>query len=395
MASFLELDDVDISGARVLVRSDLNVPLEEGQVADDFRIRSSLPTIKRLREEGAIVTVASHLGRPDGHDPALSLGPVANRLSDLGAFPVTQLPAVVGDEVEAAVAAAHPGDVFLLENTRFEAGEMKNAPDLAAALARLGDLFVLDAFGTAHRAHASTVGVAAHLKSVAGPLLAREVKVLESLLHNPRHPYVVALGGAKVSDKLGVMKALLPRVDAMLVGGGMCFTLLAAEGYHVGDSLLEHEMIGEVRELLSSEWGSRVTLPSDIVVADRFAEDATWSVVPAIEMPDSGIGLDIGPDTAARFSSVITGAGSVFWNGPMGVFEWDAFRSGTETVAQAFASSSAFTVAGGGDSVAALRSFELDDRVSHLSTGGGAGLEFLEGDSLPGLVALERWSDDT
>ena len=237
--------------------------------------------------------------------------------------------------------------------------------------------------------------MAAHLKSVAGPLLAREVKVLESLLHNPRHPYVVALGGAKVSDKLGVMKALLPRVDAMLVGGGMCFTLLAAEGYHVGDSLLEHEMIGEVRELLSSEWGSRVTLPSDIVVADRFAEDATWSVVPAIEMPDSGIGLDIGPDTAARFSSVITGAGSVFWNGPMGVFEWDAFRSGTETVAQAFASSSAFTVAGGGDSVAALRSFELDDRVSHLSTGGGAGLEFLEGDSLPGLVALERWSDDT
>ncbi|MGI9648907.1 MAG: phosphoglycerate kinase, partial [Acidimicrobiia bacterium] len=231
MTSFLKLDQVDVSGARVLVRSDLNVPLENRQVADDFRILSSLPTIRRLREAGAIVTVASHLGRPDGHDPAFSLEPVSQRLSELGGFPVTQLPAVVGDEVEAAVAGAQSGDVFLLENTRFEAGEKSNSPELAAALARLGDLFVLDAFGTAHRAHASTVGVATHLKSVAGPLLAREVEVLNSLLRDPEHPYVVVLGGAKVSDKLGVMKALLPRVDAMLVGGGMCFTLLAAEGY--------------------------------------------------------------------------------------------------------------------------------------------------------------------
>ena len=395
MTAYLTLDDIDVSGARVLVRSDLNVPLGSGRVVDDFRIRSSLPTISRLRELGAVVTVASHLGRPDGRDPAFSLEPVAARLSELGGFPVTQLPAVVGDEVEAAIKVGDAGDVFVLENTRFEPGEKKNDPGLSEALSRLGDYFVLDAFGTAHRAHASTVGVATQLKSVAGPLLAQEVAVLDSLLNDPDHPYIVVLGGAKVSDKLGVMKALLPRVDAMLVGGGMCFTLLAAEGYDVGDSLLEKDMVGEVRGLLSSEWGSRVTLPTDVVVAERFAEDSPCQVAPATDMPEDGVGLDIGPDTAARFSSVITGAGSVFWNGPMGVFEWEAFRSGTETVAQAFASSSAFTVAGGGDSVAALRSFGLDDQVSHLSTGGGAGLEFLEGDSLPGLEALKRWTHDT
>lgn len=394
MPAYLTLDDIDVSGARVLVRSDLNVPLDGGQIADDFRIRSSLPSIARLREQGAVVTVASHLGRPDGRDPALSMAPIAERLGELGGFPVTQLPAVVGEEVEQAIAAASPGDVLLLENTRYEPGETKNDPDLAAGLGRLGDFFVLDAFGTAHRAHASTVGVTAHIKSVAGPLLAAEVEALDTLLHKPDRPYVVVLGGAKVSDKLGVMKALLPRVDVMLVGGGMCFTLLAAEGYDVGDSLLEEDMVDEVRDLLASEWGSRVTLPSDIVVADRFAEDATPQVVPATDMPSSGIGLDIGPDTAALFSSVMTGAGAVFWNGPMGVFEWESFRAGTETVARAFADSSAFTVAGGGDSVAALRSFGLDDQISHLSTGGGAGLEFLEGDPLPGLEALERWTHE-
>ena len=393
MAAYLTLDDLDVSGARVLLRSDLNVPLDGGRVADDFRIRSSLPTITRLRDSGAIVIVASHLGRPTGRDPAFSLEPVARRLSELGGFPVTQLPAVVGDEVEAAVAAAVPGDVLLLENTRYEPGETKNDPELAAALGRLGDFFVLDAFGTAHRAHASTVGVASYVKSAAGPLLAEEVEALGALLHDPPRPYVVVLGGAKVSDKLGVMKALLPKVDVLLVGGGMCFTLLAAEGYDVGDSLLEEDMVDEVRELLSSRWGSRVTLPVDIVVADRFAEDADWQVVPATRMPSAGVGLDIGPDTAARFSAVISGAGSVFWNGPMGVFEWEAFRHGTETVARAFAASSAFTVAGGGDSVAALRSFGVDDKISHMSTGGGAGLEFLEGDPLPGLGALERWTN--
>jgi phosphoglycerate kinase len=391
---FLTLDDIDVSGARVLVRSDLNVPLDAGRISDDFRIRSSLPTIARLRDEGAILTVASHLGRPVGPDPALSLTPVAQRLGELGGFPVTQLPAVVGEEVEGAIAAASPGNVFLLENTRYEPGETKNDPGLAAGLGRLGDFFVLDAFGTAHRAHASTVGVTRHIKSVAGPLLAAEVEALDALLHQPDRPYVVVLGGAKVSDKLGVMKALLPRVDVMLVGGGMCFTLLAAEGYDVGDSLLEEDMVDEVRALLASEWGSRVTLPTDIVIADRFAEDAASRVVPATDMPSGWLGLDIGPDTASLFSSVIGGAGAVFWNGPMGVFEWESFRAGTETVARAFADSSAFTVAGGGDSVAALRSFGLDGQISHLSTGGGAGLEFLEGDPLPGLEALERWTHE-
>ncbi|NNC93897.1 MAG: phosphoglycerate kinase, partial [Acidimicrobiia bacterium] len=374
MSSYLTLDDIDVAGSRVLLRSDLNVPLDSGTITDDFRIRSSLPTIQRLREAGAVVTVASHLGRPDGWDPALSMAPIAERLGELGEFPVTAVPAVVGEDVEAAVAAGAPGAVFLLENTRYEPGEKKNDPELAAALGRLGDFFVLDAFGTAHRAHASTVGVTDHVKSVAGPLLAEEVEALDALLQAPARPYVVVLGGAKVSDKLGVMKALLPRVDVMLVGGGMCFTLLAAEGYDVGNSLLEEDMIDEVRELLASEWGSRVTLPSDIVVADRFAEDAAARVVPATDMPSDWLGLDVGPDSAALFSSVITGAGAVFWNGPMGVFEWEAFRNGTATVAAAFAESEAFTVAGGGDSVAALRSFGLEDQISHISTGGGAGL---------------------
>jgi phosphoglycerate kinase len=394
VAGYLTLDDIDVAGSRVLVRSDLNVPLDGGTITDDFRIRSSLPTIRRLRDAGAVVTVASHLGRPDGWDARFSMAPVAVRLGELGGFPVAPLPAVVGEEVEAAVAAGNPGDVLLLENTRYEPGETKNDPKLSAELGRLGDFFVLDAFGTAHRAHASTVGVTEHVKSVAGPLLAQEVEALAALLHGPARPYVVVLGGAKVSDKLGVMKALLPRVDVMLVGGGMCFTLLAAEGYEIGDSLVEEDMIDEVRDLLDSEWGSRVTLPSDIVVADRFAEDATARVVPATDMPSSGLGLDIGPDTAALFSSVITGAGAVFWNGPMGVFEWESFRNGTATVAKAFAESDAFTVAGGGDSVAALRSFGLEDQISHMSTGGGAGLEFLEGDPLPGLEALERWTHD-
>lgn len=379
----------------MLLRSDLNVPLENGAVADDFRIRSSLPTIARLRDSGAVVAVASHLGRPEGHDPAYSMAPVGEVMADLGGFPVRALEQVVGEDVEQAVATAQPGDVFLLENTRFEPGEKKNDPDLAAALGRLADIFVLDAFGTAHRAHASTVGVTEHVKSVAGPLLAREIESLSQLLRDPPRPYVVVLGGAKVSDKLGVMRNLLPKVDAMLVGGGMCFTLLSAQGHNVGTSLVEEDMIDEVGRLLGSEWGSRIHLPEDIVVAEAFAEDARHRTVPATAMPEDGMGLDIGPAAAKHFAGVIADAGSVFWNGPMGVFEWEAFRAGTEVVAQAFAASPAFTVAGGGDSVAALRRFGLTDQISHVSTGGGAGLEFLEGDMLPGLVALERWTNVT
>lgn len=395
MGEYLTLDDIDVAGRRVLIRSDLNVPVDDGVVADDFRIRASLPTIARLREAGATVVVASHLGRPKHQEREFRMDPVAEAMSDLGGFPIKKLDRVVGPAVEAAVAASAPGDVLLLENTRFEPGETKNDPDLADNLSRLADLFVLDAFGTAHRAHASTVGVTEFIPSFAGPLLLAEVESLGKLMEDPPRPFTVILGGAKVSDKLGVIRNLLPKVDLMLIGGGMCFTLLAAEGYEIGSSLVEEEMIDEVREILGSGAGDRIRLPSDLVAADRFAADAEHTVVSRNQFPDDQMGLDIGPDTAAEFAKVISGSGGVFWNGPMGVFEWEAFRSGTETVAQAVAEHEGFSVVGGGDSVAALRMLGLEDGVSHVSTGGGAGLELLEGAELPGLEALKRWKDDS
>lgn len=390
---FLTLDDVEVSGRTVLVRSDLNVPLDAGRVADDFRIRAALGTITRLRDAGATVVVCSHLGRPKGREPGLRMDPVAESLSALGGFPVHKLDDVVGPVVEEAVAAARPGEVLLLENTRFEAGETSNSPELAERLSRLGELFVEDAFGSVHRAHASTVGVAERLRSAAGPLLVAEVEALGRFLGDPARPYVVLLGGAKVSDKLGVIRSLLPRTDAMLIGGGMCFTLLAAEGYEVGRSLVEEDRVEEVAALLRGPGGDKIQLPLDVVVAERFAEESSHRVVPVEEIPEDRVGLDIGPETSARFCDVIGGSASVFWNGPMGVFEWEAFRSGTAAVARAIAASPAFTVVGGGDSVAALRLLELEQGVSHLSTGGGAGLEMLEGRELPGLVVLERWAD--
>ncbi|MCB2224252.1 MAG: phosphoglycerate kinase [Actinobacteria bacterium] len=384
------LDDIDVAGATVLVRADLNVPLADGRVVDDFRVRSSLPTIAELRERGAAVVVCSHLGRPKGPDPALSLAPVAALLGDLGGFEVGFAADVAGPLSLAAADAAGPGDVVMIENTRFEPGEKANDPALADRLAALADVFVLDAFGTAHRAHASTVGVAERLPSAAGRLLDAEVKALTALLGEPDRPFVVVLGGAKVSDKLGVITSLLPRVDAMLIGGAMCFTLLAAEGYPIGDSLVEAEMVDEIREVMEGPSGGRLVLPTDIVVGEAFAADTPHRVVPAHAIPDATMGLDIGPDTAAEFASVIAGSDTVFWNGPMGVFEWEAFSSGTRTVAEAVASCRGFTAAGGGDSVAALRAFGLEGAVSHLSTGGGAGLELLEGGTLPALKALER-----
>lgn len=392
MTDYLTLDDLDAAKKRVLLRADLNVPLADGKVVDDFRIRSSLPTVSRLREQASTVIVASHLGRPNGPDPSLSLAPIADAMAELGGFPVRHVAALTGAEVEQAIESAD-GAVLLLENTRFHQGEKANDPGLAQALAGLVDFFVLDAFGSAHRAHASTVGVAQLVTSAAGPLLAAEVEALNKLLHQPERPYAVALGGAKVSDKLGVMEALLPKVDVMLVGGGMCFTLLAAEGYEVGESLVEEDQIKEVRALLRSEWGSRLSLPTDIVVAPSFAADAEATVVASDEIPEDGVGMDIGPETAELFASVIRGADSLFWNGPMGVFEWEPFRAGTETVARGVADSSAFSVVGGGDSVAAMRSLGLEGEVSHLSTGGGAGLEYLEKGTLPGLEALKRWAD--
>jgi phosphoglycerate kinase len=387
------LKDLDVAGRRVLVRADLNVPLAGPEVADDYRIRASLPTISELQERGARVIVCSHLGRPEGADPAFSMWPVADRLAALGGFDVAVAGDVAGESATRAVATATPETVVVLENTRFEAGETTNDPDLADRLAGLADLFVLDAFGSAHRAHASTVGVAGRLPSAAGRLMFAEVEALDRLLGEPARPYVVVLGGAKVSNKLGVMEALLPKVDAMLVGGAMCFTLLVAEGYDVGDSRVETEMVDEVSDVLDSSTGGRVALPKDMVAADEFASDAGHRVVDARDIPAGTMGLDIGPETAARFGSVIREAETLFWNGPMGVFEWEAFAAGTRAVAEAVVASRAYTVVGGGDSVAALRAFGLDGGVDHLSTGGGAGLEYLETGTLPGLEALERWAD--
>lgn len=385
------LDTLDVAGKTVLLRADLNVPLDEsGAVADDFRLKASLPTINELRSRGARVVVCSHLGRPKGQpDPKLTMTAVAARLEELGGFPTTKVDTVVGPDVAAAIAAA--GDsVVVLENVRFEPGETSNDPGLSRAMADLADVFVLDAFGSAHRAHSSTTGVAALLPAAAGRLLENEVRALGRLLESPEKPFVVVLGGAKVSDKLAVMKHLLPRVDLMLVGGGMCFTLLKAGGYEVGDSLLEDSMLKEIEDLLKSTDGGKIVLPLDIVAADRFAEDADHELVPATAIPDDAIGLDIGPESVGRFGGVILAGESVFWNGPMGVFEWEAFRQGTAGVAAAVADCPGFTVVGGGDSVAALRMLDRDDQVSHVSSGGGAGLEMLEGKELPGIAALQR-----
>lgn len=391
---FRRMADVEVAGRRVLVRVDLNVPLDGSRVTDDFRIRASLPTVVALRDAGAIVALASHLGRPKDRDPALSTAPVAQVLAALGGFSVQHVPAVVGPAVDEAVAAASPGDVLLLENTRYEPGETKNDPMLAAALAEPFDLFVLDAFGSAHRAHASTVGVTEHLPSVAGPVLVQEVAALGKLLDDPPRPFTVVLGGAKVSDKLGVIRSLLPRVDMLLVGGGMCFTLLAAEGHEIGGSLVEEDMIGDVRNVLAGPDGARVRLPVDVVEADRFAADARHRVVQSSRLDDDWMGLDIGPATTKEFASVIRGSASVFWNGPMGVFEWESFRAGTAGVAESLAGHGGFTVVGGGDSVAAVRMLGIEEEISHVSTGGGASLEFVEGKTLPGLAALERWTNE-
>lgn len=392
MSGLPTLEDLELDGRTVLVRADLNVPLDGGAVADDFRIRASLPTLAELRDRGASVVVCSHLGRPKGTDPRFRMDPVAERLGALGGFPVVKTDSVVGDEVAAAIRSA--GDaVVVLENTRFEGGETSNDPELAQALADLADVFVLDAFGSAHRAHASTVGVAERLPSAAGRLLAAEVATLQRLIDDPPRPYVVVLGGAKVSDKLGVIRHVLGKVDLLLVGGGMCFTLLAAAGYEIGDSLVEEDMIGQVREVMDSDTGGKIALPSDVVVADRFARDASTEVVAATAIPENAMGLDIGPVTSERFGGVVGEAAGLFWNGPMGVFEWESFQNGTRAIAEAVARSDGFTVIGGGDTVSAVRMFGLESGVSFISSGGGAGLEMLEGEELPGIKALRRWSN--
>ncbi|MDX1469334.1 MAG: phosphoglycerate kinase [Acidimicrobiia bacterium] len=375
--SYLTLSDVEVAGKDVLVRSDLNVPLSDGGVADDFRIRAALPTLEELVTDGAKVTVCSHLGRPDGADPALSMRPVAERMNEM---------------TDLSVVFDGPGDITVLENTRFMAGETTNDPIVAKILSEGRDLFVQDAFGSVHRSHASTVGVAERIRSVAGPLLDGELRALEKLLEDPARPYTVVLGGAKVSDKLGVISNLLPRVDRMLIGGGMCFTFFRARGYETGYSLVEEEMIAQVAGLLDSEHGHKIMLPVDIAVGDVFDESADRRTVGATDIPRTTYGLDIGPKTAGGFWELIDSSESVFWNGPMGVFEWESFRLGTERIAQAMAACEGYTVVGGGDSVAALRLLGMERSVSHVSTGGGAGLELLEGRELPGVAVLGRWA---
>lgn len=381
------LDDLEVSGKRVLLRTDLNVPLRDGTVADDMRIRASLPTIRALLDRGATVVCCSHLGRPKGPDPSLSMTPVAQALANLLGRSVRKTEHPNGPQEDLAGMPA--GQVALLENLRFDPREEANDPVFAKELAALADVFVNDAFGAAHRAHASVVAVAGLLPRAAGLLLQKEVEVLGRLLEGPERPFVVVLGGAKVSDKLGVVRNLLERADAVLVGGAMANTFLAAAGKEMGASKVEAAHLEDVRRTLS-EGGSRILLPEDLVAGDRFEEGADVRIVAAGEVPEGWIALDIGPATRRRFAEAVEGAATVFLNGPMGVFEWEQFAEGTRVVAGAVAASKGFTVVGGGDSAAALAAFGLTDRISHLSTGGGASLEFLEGRELPGLRALAR-----
>src|SRR6056297_277136 len=387
------LDDLDATGKRVFVRADLNVPLRDGVVTDDLRVQSSVPTLRRLLDQGARVIVASHLGRPKGEvNPAYSMAPVAARLAELLGTEVIAANDVIGDDARAKADALEPGDVLLLENLRFDPGETANDDDFAAALAAFADVYVDDAFGASHRAHASISGIPARIPGYAGGLLARELEVLGGLQADPARPYLAILGGAKVSDKLTVLENLLQRVDAVAVGGAMAFTFLAAEGVDVGGSRVEAEQVDTVRELVQAarERGVEVHLPDDVVAAAEFAEDADGEVVEVAAIGAQRMGLDIGPRTSKRYAAAITAAGSVFWNGPMGVFEWETFAAGTRTVADAMASTTAFTVVGGGDSAAAIRQFGLAEDVDHVSTGGGASLELLEGKDLPGVAALRH-----
>ncbi|MCB0973329.1 MAG: phosphoglycerate kinase [Actinobacteria bacterium] len=376
---------VDLDGTRVFLRADFNVPMQDGVITDDLRIRAALPTLNWLVERGARVVCASHRGRPRGIDPELSMAPIAERLGELIDASVTLAPGVVGAGVEGAVELLEPGDVLLLENLRYEPGETANDPSFAGALSALADAYVNDAFGAAHRAHASIVGPPSILPSAAGRLLHKEVEVLGTMLNSPRRPFVAVLGGAKVSDKLGVIDALLEHCDDILIGGAMCFTFLAAQGYSVGESLMEPSHVEQCERLLKT---GRVHIPDDVVVAEAMKSDAVVELVPASAIPEDMMGLDIGPETTARYAQLVTGAGMVFWNGPMGVFEMEPFAAGTEGLAEAIAESGGFTVVGGGDSAAALRQFGLADRVDHVSTGGGASLEYLEQGDLPGLQVL-------
>jgi phosphoglycerate kinase len=380
--------DLDVGGKRVLVRVDFNVPVKDGEVTDDTRIVRALPTIRHLLSEGARPILISHLGRPKGEpDPKYRMDPVAVRLEELLGEPVTKLDAAVGPEVEGALDDWDGQGVVLLENSRFYPGETKNDPEFADQLASLAELYVNDAFGAAHRAHATTVGVAERLPAAAGLLMEEEIDYLDKVLKDPDRPFVAILGGAKVSDKLGVIESLLGTADSLLVGGAMGFTFFKSLGHEIGDSLVEDDYIDEAKRLME-EAGDRLVLPVDVVVADAMEDGAETDTVPVDGIPSGKMGLDIGPETVALFEGHISDSSTIFWNGPMGVFEIDAFAKGTEGVARAVAESDATSVVGGGDSVAAVNKLGLEDRMSHISTGGGASLEYVEGKELPGIAIL-------
>jgi phosphoglycerate kinase len=385
--------DFDVAGKRVFVRVDFNVPLDDARnITDDTRIKAALPTIQYLVDNGAKVILASHLGRPKGNvADEFRLDPVAKRLGELLGKDVTKADDCIGPEVQALVDKMQPSDVLLLENVRFYAGEEKNDPEFAKSLADLADIFINDAFGTAHRAHASTAGIADYLPAGAGFLIQKELEIMGKALENPERPFVAILGGAKVSDKIGVIENLLCKVDTLIVGGGMAYTFLKALGNEVGQSLLDAERVGLATELMekAKEQGVEFLLPVDVVIADAFAEDANTQVVDVANIPADWQGLDVGPKTRELFASRIASAQTVVWNGPMGVFEMEKFAEGTRAIARALAECKGTTIIGGGDSAAAVEQMGFADKMTHVSTGGGASLEFLEGKELPGIAVLQ------
>ena len=394
MSNIKTIDELDGAGKRVLVRVDFNVPVKDGIVTDDTRIRAALPTIEKLVGDGARVILMSHLGRPagTGFEEAYTLRPAALRLSELLGKPVAFATDTVGEDAQAKAASLRDGDVLVLENLRFDKREKKNDPAFCAELAALGEVYVNDAFGTAHRAHASTAGVASLLPAYAGYLMQREVGTLMGMLDDPKRPFVAILGGSKVSDKIKVIDALIDKCDTLIIGGGMCFTFLASKGLSVGTSLMEEDWIERAGEMIAKaeERGVDLLLPVDVICADKFAEDAATKAVPVDAIPDDMMGLDIGAGTAALYGDAVKKAATVFWNGPMGVFEMDAFAVGTKAVAEAVAANEAAdTIIGGGDSVAAVNKFGLADKMTFISTGGGASMELVEGEKLPGVEALK------
>lgn len=381
--------DIDVSGKKVLVRVDFNVPIKDGKVEDDTRIVAALPTIRYLLDHNAAVLLCSHLGRPkEGPDPKYSMRPTAEHLAKLLGKPVAFSEECVGPVAEAAARALKPGEVLVLENTRFYKGETKNDPEMAKQLAALADIYVNDAFGSAHRAHASTEGVAHLLPAVAGFLMEKEIKYLGQAVADPKRPFVAILGGAKIGDKIGVIRNLLVKADLVLIGGGMANTFFKAQGYPVGDSLVDEESLETARQLLQ-EGSTRLRLPVDVVIADRFEEGAAYKAMEMGPIPDGWRIMDIGPETVSAFAKALHGAGTVVWNGPMGVFEFPTFAQGTFGVAKAVAESGAISIVGGGDSVSAINQSGLSDKITHISTGGGASLEMLEGLVLPGVAALQ------